>query len=154
MSSLVLSAARSTSFALRRLAKPPPATALLRCRSLSAGAGEPAVLVKDDLLEDGSKSGVKVVTLNRPEKLNPMTVEMGDALQAVVADLESLPANGPDSLRAVVITGAGRAFSAGGDLGFLDDRRRANPTDNAATMRAFYSRFLSVRRLPVPVTVH
>ena len=55
---------------------------------------------------------VAVITLNRPEKLNAMTAQMGaemaDALGAADAD---------DEVRAVVVTGAGRGFCAGADLG-------------------------------------
>ena len=56
--------------------------------------------------------GVALLTLNRPEKLNAMTAlmgaEMGDAMAEADAD---------DGVRAVVMTGAGRAFCAGADLG-------------------------------------
>ena len=55
--------------------------------------------------------GVATVTLNRPEKLNAWTAqlgaELGDALATADAD---------DDVRAVVVTGAGRAFCAGADL--------------------------------------
>jgi len=56
--------------------------------------------------------GVLTITLNRPEKLNAFTVtmmtEMIDAFDRSDAD---------DSIRAVIVTGAGRAFCAGADLG-------------------------------------
>ena len=97
---------------------------------------------------DDADATVTVVTLNQPDNLNAMTVTMGDEIEAVVADLRSLP---PSELRAIVLTGAGRAFSAGGDLAFLDARRDDSPTCNAETMRRFYARFLSIRKLPVPV---
>ena len=99
-------------------------------------------------VEDDEQSGVKVLTLDRPDSLNAMTVEMGDAVQASVAQLSQLP---PSELRALVITGAGRAFSAGGDMRFLHERREATPTDNADVMLNFYRRFLSIRSLPVPI---
>ena len=56
--------------------------------------------------------GVAVVTLNRPEKLNAMTALMGAEMADVMAE-----ADADDAVRAVVVTGAGRAFCAGADLG-------------------------------------
>jgi enoyl-CoA hydratase/carnithine racemase len=55
--------------------------------------------------------GVAVVTLNRPDKLNAFTVEMADELVAVFGR-----ASEDDAVRAVVVTGAGRAFCSGMDL--------------------------------------
>ena len=94
---------------------------------------------------DTQDKTVKLVTLNSPKNLNAMTVELGDAFREAMVGLSTLP---PSELRAVVLTGEGRAFSAGGDLTFLEDRRVASPTSNALTMRAFYERFLSVRSVP------
>ncbi len=58
------------------------------------------------------KDGVATITLNRPERMNAwtatMAAELSDALSAC---------NENDEVRAVVITGAGRAFCAGADLG-------------------------------------
>jgi hypothetical protein len=52
---------------------------------------------------------------------------------------------------AVVVTGAGGAFSAGGDMSFLHARGCDSPWRNTQVMRRFYERFLCVRKLPVPV---
>lgn len=92
---------------------------------------------------------VAVITLNDPKRLNALNAEMGDEFMEVVKDFQEGP--GSDELGAVVLTGAGRAFSAGGDLGFLKDRGNDTPSRNSVIMRRFYERFLSVRRLPVPV---
>lgn len=54
---------------------------------------------------------VAVLTLNRPDRLNALSTELADTLAAT---LESLRAN--EDVRALVVTGAGRAFSAGADL--------------------------------------
>jgi enoyl-CoA hydratase len=51
----------------------------------------------------------------------------------------------------VIITGEGRAFSAGGDMNFLHDRLRTAPEENSRVMRDYYRRFLSVRKLNVPI---
>lgn len=56
--------------------------------------------------------GVAIVTLNRPEKLNAMTAQLGAELDDAMAE-----ADGDDAVRAVVVTGAGRGFCAGADLG-------------------------------------
>ncbi len=62
------------------------------------------------------QDGVAVVTLNRPEKLNAMTAQMGAEMADSMAE-----ADGDDAVRAVVLTGAGRAFCAGADLGAGDE---------------------------------
>jgi enoyl-CoA hydratase/carnithine racemase len=58
--------------------------------------------------------GIATVTLSRPEKLNAYTTEMGDEVVAAFRALREDPA-----VRAVVLTGAGRAFCAGVDLEHL-----------------------------------
>ena len=62
--------------------------------------------------------GVMRITLNRPEVLNAFNMEMGRQLQSALGDADS-----NDAVRAVVLTGAGRAFCAGQDLASvtLDD---------------------------------
>lgn len=61
---------------------------------------------------------VATLRLNRPEKLNALTPELGKALVHAL-----LRAADDKSARAVVLTGAGRAFCAGGDLELLRDVR-------------------------------
>jgi enoyl-CoA hydratase len=63
-----------------------------------------------DLLIEAVEA-VRVITLNRPESLNAVSGSLHEALEHVWAHITLDPA-----ARAVVITGAGRAFSAGGDL--------------------------------------
>ena len=57
------------------------------------------------------RDGYRIVTLNRPQRLNAFTVAMHQALAAEIADAER-----DASCRALMITGAGRAFSTGQDL--------------------------------------
>jgi len=56
--------------------------------------------------------GIATITLNRPERLNAVTTGLLDEL---VAAFDA--ADGDDGVRAVIVTGAGRAFCAGADLG-------------------------------------
>jgi enoyl-CoA hydratase/carnithine racemase len=92
---------------------------------------------------------VAIITLNDPKRLNALNAKMGDEFGDIINSLSE----GPDTedLAAVVLTGEGRAFSAGGDLQFLKDRAADTPSRNSIIMRRFYERFLAVRRLPVPV---
>jgi enoyl-CoA hydratase/carnithine racemase len=62
------------------------------------------------------RSAVALITLNRPAKLNAVTPQMADAIVAAVRQC-----NDSDSIRCVVVTGAGeRAFCAGSDIAELD----------------------------------
>ena len=76
---------------------------------------------------DPELDGLLTITLHRPEKLNALNVALHDELQNALADLET--AHG---VRVVILTGAGRAFSAGADLG----DRRAEPPVNDIDRRA------------------
>jgi enoyl-CoA hydratase/carnithine racemase len=60
----------------------------------------------------GVARGVATITLNRPDRLNAFNAAMGDELLAAFDDTDR-----DDAVRAVVVTGAGRAFCAGADLG-------------------------------------
>lgn len=72
--------------------------------------------------------GLMTVTLNRPERLNAINIEVHSDLQALCRDLQT-----DHQTRVVIFTGAGRAFSAGADIG-----GSRTPAGSAATstMRA------------------
>lgn len=61
-------------------------------------------------------NGVATITLNRPDRLNAITAEMGSAFNRAVLDADDDP-----EVRVIVITGAGRGFCAGADLEYLAD---------------------------------
>lgn len=58
--------------------------------------------------------GVGTITLNRPDKLNAVSWQLAEELSGLLYRLRT-----DDAVRAIVLTGAGRAFSAGGDVEFL-----------------------------------
>ena len=105
------------------------------------------------VVTDRRPDGVAVLTLTDPDRLNAMTEAMGGAIQSAVAGLKD-----DVSVRAVVLTGAGRAFSAGGDLDMLVRMAQAGSADPGGPTRAaqhafmgrFYRMYLSVRDLPQP----
>jgi 2-(1,2-epoxy-1,2-dihydrophenyl)acetyl-CoA isomerase len=87
------------------------------------------------------------VTLNRPETLNAWTSELGAELGRIIEGEAAEP-----SVRAVVITGAGRGFSSGADLkaGF-DPAEDGRPNIRKELQLIYHPAILGVRRLPKPV---
>ena len=104
----------------------------------TAVAREPFVLT-------GREGGIATLTLNRPERFNPLSMPMIAALQAELNAIADDP-----SVRVVVLAGHGRGFCAGHDL----KEMRANSHDMAWQRRLFdeCSRMmLTLTRLPQPV---
>src|SRR5262245_14481010 len=66
------------------------------------------------------RQGVAVLTLNRPEARNALSTELSPALGRTIAVCDA-----DESVRALLITGAGTAFCAGGDVKNMGDRRAA-----------------------------
>lgn len=67
------------------------------------------------LLIDDSHPGIRILTMNRPERLNALD---GPSLENFIAAVRDCSAPGKD-IRVIVLRGAGRAFSAGADLKWL-----------------------------------
>lgn len=90
--------------------------------------------------------GVAVITLNRPDKLNAFNEEMHLALRAALERAEA-----DESVRALLLTGAGRGFCTGQDLG---DRNVSGDAelDLGHTLETFYNPLIrKLRGLPLPV---
>ncbi|HUG47215.1 MAG TPA: enoyl-CoA hydratase-related protein [Candidatus Limnocylindria bacterium] len=91
-----------------------------------------------------SSGGVLTVTLNRPEALNSFNVAMKEELLAALRE-----AARDRLVRAVILTGAGRAFSAGQDL---KERLAGDASDLGTELRARYNPLiLAMRRLEKPI---
>ena len=91
------------------------------------------------------RDAVATLILDDERRKNAMSPELGDALAEAVANLRSRR-----DVRAVVLTGAGDAFSAGGDLAMLERLRKVSPEESKAYMLGFYARYLSILDLSVP----
>ena len=72
------------------------------------------------VLLESVREGVLTLRMNRPEKLNALNPELG---QALAAGVERGAANA--AVRAMILTGEGRAFCSGGDLGMIKAYREA-----------------------------
>ena len=93
------------------------------------------------------REAVGIITLNRPSSLNALTTEVGQEFQSAVNEVQARGA------RAVVLTGAGRAFCAGGDL-----REMQKIAEREGKVEAFFDEplrmlnecILLIRRVPLP----
>ena len=93
------------------------------------------------------RGALGIITLNRPESLNSLTLQMGQEFQAAVGAAREKGA------RAIVLTGAGRAFCAGGDL-----REMQKIAEREGRLEAFFDEplrllhdcVLLIRRTPLP----
>ena len=91
--------------------------------------------------------GIATLTLNRPDKLNSFTAEMHGEVRSA---LEQLAAD--KSARVLVLTGAGRGFCAGQDLGDRAVAPGGAPVDLGESVEKYYAPLvLALRALPMPV---
>jgi 2-(1,2-epoxy-1,2-dihydrophenyl)acetyl-CoA isomerase len=91
--------------------------------------------------------GIATLTLNRPDKLNSFTAEMHGEVRSA---LEHLAAD--KSARVLVLTGAGRGFCAGQDLGDRAVAPGGAPVDLGESVEKYYAPLvLALRALPMPV---
>lgn len=88
---------------------------------------------------------VAVLTFDQPGKRNAMSTAMTASWVRAVAALRE-----DDALAAVVVTGAGQAFSAGGDLSWIVSEPGASVVSLRSRMLAFYRDWLSIGTLEVP----
>ncbi|PVB61526.1 crotonase/enoyl-CoA hydratase family protein [Labrenzia sp. 011] len=90
--------------------------------------------------------GVATLTLNRPEKHNSMSARMIGELTAAARDLGADP-----SVRAVILTGAGASFCAGGDLGWMREQFEAGRETRMAEARKLALMLKALNELPKPL---
>ena len=97
-----------------------------------------------DVLLIENRGAVRVLTMNRPDKLNALNTELTSTL---LAALEA--ADKDDSVRAVVLTGAGDAFCSGADLkGALSDLERGS--DLGPRIEKFHALIRAIVQAPKP----
>jgi enoyl-CoA hydratase/carnithine racemase len=92
---------------------------------------------------------VATITLNRPEKLNTLSVELLTELKEVMTDAQD-----DNEVRVVIITGKGKAFCAGADLKMVDERSKSGELDldvEKAFHKVATAAFTSIEKCTKPV---
>ncbi|EHR70417.1 enoyl-CoA hydratase/carnithine racemase [Burkholderiales bacterium JOSHI_001] len=103
--------------------------------------------MSDDLVLLADAGPVRTLTLNRPAQLNSFTRAMHAQLRTL---LDAAAAD--DSVRCLVLTGAGRGFCAGQDLNDTGMGANGEPGDVGAVVEQIYKPLaLRIRSMPVPV---
>jgi enoyl-CoA hydratase len=80
-----------------------------------------------EILKHETMGALAILTLNRPEKLNALSNDLLDAIMIALDQIEL-----DKTVRAVVVTGAGRAFSAGADIAGFGEHMRAGAAEAVA----------------------
>ena len=103
------------------------------------------ITMTDTVLVQNHEGWVEI-TLNRPDRLNSFTDEMHLALR------DALETARDTGARALLLTGAGRGFCAGQDLGDRDPSKMDGPPDLSKTIRTYYAPLVRlIRSLEFPV---
>jgi enoyl-CoA hydratase len=101
--------------------------------------------MSEQLRVDRRDRGVVLLTLDDPSRRNAMSDAMTSAWREAIAGLRE-----DSDLRCVVVTGAGSAFSSGGDLSWIAERGATDVAPLRDHMLGFYRTWLSIRDLEVP----
>src|SRR5260370_35202735 len=96
---------------------------------------------------EGKHDGIATLVMNRPDRLNALNSELATALNEALGRIAE-----DHSVNVVVITGAGRAFCAGGDLGAIGKGRQSGNTQGLEpVLRGGMQMVLKMRTMPQPV---
>ena len=122
--------------------------------SVSDSVTESVTNDTDPVLYEVRDTGVAVLTLNRPERMNGWGGGLATAFYERLDDAEADPA-----VRAIVVTGKGRAFCAGADMGSLNTISNATVdgaggTDVGKLVGARHPHFVMTMRKPVVAAIN
>ena len=99
-----------------------------------------------DVVQVERNGGVATIRMNRPERMNAYDPEMGEALLSAVSEASVDP-----SVRCIVLTGEGKAFSAGGDVEFMATFREESHGKFLDLAIRLHALIASLRKAPKPV---
>jgi 2-(1,2-epoxy-1,2-dihydrophenyl)acetyl-CoA isomerase len=99
------------------------------------------------VLLESREGSIATLTMNRPDRLNALNNELSTALNEAITRIAA-----DETVHVVILTGAGRAFCAGGDLAVIGAGRAAgNVEELAPILRSGMQAVLKLRTMPQPV---
>ncbi len=102
-------------------------------------------MAEEPILLKATQAGVATITLNRPEVHNAFNAEVIDLMIEILEDLA-----GADGVRVVLLTAAGKSFSAGADLNWMKHAASFTEEENREDARALGEMLRRLNRLPKP----
>lgn len=107
----------------------------------------PQAATSGPLVLDNRENGIAILTLNRPDRLNALNKDLAVALNAALGSIST-----DKHISVVVLTGAGRAFCAGGDLAVIGKGHQDNDmTELEPLLRSGMQSVLKIRTMRQPV---
>lgn len=95
------------------------------------------------------RHGVKRLVLSRPDVRNAFDEKMMEELAEVLKQLEGIP--DPDQMRLLVLTGEGKVFSAGADLGYMKRLSSQGEAESLVDAKGLAGLFYALASFPAPV---
>jgi len=109
--------------------------------------GQESQSVAAPVLVETREGAIVTLTMNRPERMNALNNELSTALNDSLSRLAA-----DATVNVVILTGSGRAFCAGGDLGAIGaGRAKGDVTELAPILRSGMQAVLRMRTMPQPV---
>ena len=107
----------------------------------------PQTASQSPVLLETRHGSILTLVMNRPDKLNALNNELSTALNQALGRIAN-----DSSVHVIVLTGAGRAFCAGGDLGAIGKgREKGDVTELGPILRSGMQAVLNLRTMPQPV---
>jgi 2-(1,2-epoxy-1,2-dihydrophenyl)acetyl-CoA isomerase len=107
----------------------------------------PQTASNSPVLQETRHGSIVTLVMNRPDRLNALNNELSTALNEALVRI-----GGDATVHVVVLTGAGRAFCAGGDLAAIGKgREKGDATELAPILRSGMQAVLNIRTIPQPV---
>jgi len=99
---------------------------------------DPLVIVEKD-------QGITTLTINNPDRRNALSFELVEELAAAVEEIK-----GDKDVLCVILTGAGKGFSSGGDVKSMVPPEGVGEDEMAGFIKGYYLKNLSIMEIPVP----